>query len=347
MATFSTNQVRQLYVFTAVADDVKTTDVAGTIAAKADSSNLNLYFKYKGVENLMRSDLINIPSIDNFSTITCKRGSKQQYKLKKQKVGLDASVNGGLPIAGQDYILRIVFRQYIGMSDEDQYFKYGIVHAYTGMTAAQFYEQLAISLWKNFSRELVTLLQFEIAGKVVAGVKYDSANSKNVLIDSTGATIDASTATDVTISEVAQEWVLGIKEQVPVYFTLVPTSVLYNSDEVIWGKATDVTSTEVIKNGHKIADLEYFCMGERGDIYRNVGWPHTIPTKYLVDPTKEYDIMDIHYYTSGSNEGVQKSEKTITLVTEANTLTTSTSAMDTLIEKIKAVSSDITINWAD
>ena len=55
-------------------------------------------------------------------------------------------------------------------------------------------------------------------------------------------------------------------------------------------------------------------MGERGDIYRGVAFPHNIPTTYLVDPTIKYNVIDIHYAYVGNNEGVQKSEKTITLV---------------------------------
>ena len=55
-------------------------------------------------------------------------------------------------------------------------------------------------------------------------------------------------------------------------------------------------------------------MGERGDMYRQVGWPHNIPTTYLVDPAKAYCVFDIHYAYVGSNESVQKSEKTITIV---------------------------------
>ena len=55
-------------------------------------------------------------------------------------------------------------------------------------------------------------------------------------------------------------------------------------------------------------------MGERGDIYRNMGFPNVIPTTYLVDPTKEYHVLDISYYYAGPGEGAQKSEKTISIV---------------------------------
>ena len=67
-------------------------------------------------------------------------------------------------------------------------------------------------------------------------------------------------------------------------------------------------------------------MGERGDIYRGVGFPNNIPTTYLVDPSKTYYTFDIHYAYVGSNEAVQKSEKTITIVgsdkTKMNSLIT-------------------------
>jgi hypothetical protein len=56
-------------------------------------------------------------------------------------------------------------------------------------------------------------------------------------------------------------------------------------------------------------------MGERGDIYRNNGC-HNFHTEYLVDPSKEYYTLDIHYYTQLSNESVQKSEKDITIVSD-------------------------------
>lgn len=55
-------------------------------------------------------------------------------------------------------------------------------------------------------------------------------------------------------------------------------------------------------------------MGDRGDVYRNIGWPQVMNTKYLVDPSVPYDTIDIHYFYVGNNENPQKSEKDITIV---------------------------------
>lgn len=299
---FSTNQVRQLYVATDVkegAAHVLATDTVGTIALKTDNAKSHMYFEYRGVGGLVRSDLIDV---DKVLYAKATPASALARKLKKATVTLDATVNGGNPIAGQDYILRIVFRQYLGMSDEDQYQKYGMVHAHAGMTASDFYKTLAISLAKNFSRELVPLVKFKIGATEV------TPNTK--LADIAGA------ADSLVIEEVEQPWTLGIQEQVPVYFEVYPTTVTFNSDERIWGEVEmgDTGAANAIKDGKIIADLEYFCLGERADQYRNIGWSNAIPSKTLVDPTKEYHVLDIHYAYVGSNECVQKSEKDITIV---------------------------------
>lgn len=303
MATFSTNQVRQLYVAKALkTPHVLASDAAGSIAVKNDTAKNHLYFEYKGADNLMRSDLIDIKNI-LYAKAT--DADDMAHELKSVTVTLATDVNGGAPVAGQDYILRIVFRQYVGMSDEDQYFKYGMVHAYAGMTASDFYKKLALSLAKNFSREVVPLVKFTLTNSEDEAVPVDATTKESSLIE---------TYTALVIDEVEQPWRLGIMEQTPVYFTVQPTTITVNGDERIWGTVEDTDPAGTIDNGKKIADLEYFCMGERGDIYRGVGFPNNIPTTYLVDPTVKYNVIDIHYAYVGSNESVQKSEKTITLV---------------------------------
>lgn len=322
---YSVNQVRQLYVAKAFkSSHVLASDTAGSIAVKNDTAKNHLYFEYKGADNLMRSDLIDIKNI-LYAKAT--DANDMAHELKSVTVTLDTNVNGGAPVAGQDYILRIAFRQYVGMSDEDQYFKYGMVHAYAGMNADKFYKVLALSLAKNFSREVVPLIKIEVHSKATKSkVGFDSngymvvtpttkdngkSDTTNPYYDGTSAVV--SDIDSIRITEVEQPWRLGVMAQTPVYFTVQPVAVMVNGDERIWATVTEGTNG-TIGNGKKIADLEYFCMGERGDIYRNIGWPHNIPTTYLADPTKTYYTFDIHYAYVGNNESVQKSEKDITIV---------------------------------
>lgn len=310
MATFSTNQARQLYVSKALkTPNVLATDTVGSIAVKSDTSKEHMYFEYIGAGGLVRSDLMETASI---TKVKATDGNALAYSLAKYKMILDPSVNSGAPIGGQDYILRIAFRNYIGLSEEDQYSKYGAVHAVTGMTASDFYKTLAKSLVQNFSREEEGLLNFYLeTGGTVPGTVAGTPTLVNKYTDFTKLT---GTYTGIVIEEAPQEWILGVFQQLPVNFTVQPDTITYSGDEVIWGVVNKVTSTTKLNNGKKIADLEYFCMGERGDIYRNVGFPNVIRTKYLVDPDINYNVIDIQYSYQGNAEDVQKSNKVITLV---------------------------------
>ena len=341
MATFSTNQVRHLYVLKNFqeASSITSFKNAGETAIGATKDANDVFIKYIGMGGQVRTDLIPKSKVLSATLLT---KDKDRTPLKSVLVQLNAE-----PASGQDYILRIAFRQYFGMSDEDLYLKYGMVHAYAGMTSQVFYAKLAQSLAKNFSRELVKPLAFHLVvnsedkGEVTATskIKYDNTFKGTADFD---ATTDSYTG--IVIKEVDQkdEWVLGTKEQTPVYFTVQPTTIMVSGDELIWGKVTklaDDTSVDpkrYVGNGTKIADLEYFCMGERGDIYRNINWPNAIRTKYMVDPTKEYNIVDIHYYQDEGGENPQKSEKTITFVYDNDGLT------DTITNTLSRYGIDIT-----
>lgn len=394
--TFSTNQARHLYVVKDVATVTGTTP-AGTIEVAADAAKTHLYFKYNSPGGQVRSDLIDIKNVISAKSID---GVSQRRALKQVKVALDANyLKDGNALAGQDYILRIVINQFAGMSDTDQYFKYGMVKASANMTPEAFYRKLVESLNQNFSREVTKLLDIKldetkaskaldsntniivtavaagtegngvslevkvdtaavapvVTGKVVvltlatatatlgalkaaiAGVPAAAAivsvAGKNATIeDSTAVIAAAATVTEggettgVLLTEALQDWKLGVLAQVPVYFEAQPTVITSGGEEVIWGTATASASATYVTNGKNIADLEYFCMGERGDQYRNVGFPYVIDTTYLVDPTVEYSSLNIHYAYVGSGEGVQKSERDITLVgskTDINTIAAS------------------------
>lgn len=383
MATFSTNQVRQLYVAKALGT-VDAAAAVGTIEAKSDTAKSHLYFKHMGNGGQVRSDLIDIK---NIAYAKATDADKMARDLAKYKLSLDANVNSGNPIAGQDYIVRIAFRNFVGLSEEDQYFKYGAVHAVTGMTAEQFYQILLASLEKNMSREASKLLNISLAGvkatvtmttntglvvtanevgtagnnlkfaiddvaaaaeevtvatasgvttitvsltaakksyaDVIRLVAADAEASALITVTGTAATeaavetakaLTTGSTTGIYIEEAEQPWYLGTMPVARLNFTVMPTTVNDGTEERIWGVVTEQTPTTKVQNGKEIADLEFFAMGERGDQYRMKGWPNVIPTKYLVDSTIKYNVIDIQYAYQGPGEDIQKSQKTITLV---------------------------------
>ena len=206
------------------------------------------------------------------------------------------------------------------------------------MTASDFYKKMAFSIVKNMSREAVEFVTVELLSSDSDG----NIKSKVVRVpfkesDFTGTYIGIKIR-----EELGSGWLLGTKQLKRNTFSVGFGEVLDDTDYKIWGRV-GYGQGSVITDGLKVADMEYFFMGERGDQYRMVGFPDYVPTKYLVDPTKEYDLINIHYFYTGSNESSQKSEKDIILAvpTSASNQTTNdiVAAINALIK-----ASGVTIN---
>ena len=294
MGVFSTNQNRQMYVATAQKESVAKTDAAGTIAVKSNTAKTEMYFNYVGADKtVMRSDLIKVDSI-MYAKAT--PAADLKLKLKSVKVSLAGNL-----IPGEDYILRINIQQAFGKGDDTTYQKFGAVRATSGMNAEAFWKAMKQSLDRNFSKELTKWFTFT--------AEEDG----------------------LTIAEVEQPWVAGKTPKENVHFDIVNCYVKDSAGvEVEAYTIAKPTYTPEAKNGHVIVDQEIFYMGERGDQYRQVGWPKNIDTMYLAKADIDYCAIDIHYAFVDSNEGVQKSEKDIYIVGEKATI----NALVTEINKV-------------
>lgn len=328
MATFSINQVRQLYVAKAVKNNATSLATVGDIVPKVDTAKTTLYFKYVSPAGIVSSDKIDIANI-MYAKATS--SDALAHKLVRYSVTLDTDV-ASAPVVGQNYILKLAFRQYIGLSEEDQYFKYGEVIPKSEMTASNFYKKMAISLAKNLgnkteSTPLVNIYLISATTETSTEVPVTSATKESDLA--------ATNYNQIIIEEAEQPWVLGMMPQAFISFTPQSLTITVNGEERLWAKTEVVAPKKTVPDGHLMADLEYFCMGARGDIYRGMGYPNTIKTTYLVDPKAIYDTLDIHYFCTGSNESVQKSEKTITLIAVNDG---SHAAMNALIKAINSAS---------
>ena len=338
MGNFSVNQVRHLYVVNSVTPETGVSAAALKTAVSGLSSKgasllvndvnpisgkpTHMYLIQKGAGGIVRSDLIPMDKILNAKKTT---STQLQHPLVLQKVVLDSTVNGGAPYAGQTYILNVLLRNYIGLGDEDTLQKFGMVYAYAGMTASQFYVRMAVSLAQNIGREETVPFSIYLGTTGTEATDVISANKVGKLskeADFTG------TYTCLYVEQTEQDWELGMMAQEFVNVYLAPNTVTISGEDLCWGVVTTETPVKVVPDGHKIADLEYFCMGARGDDYRMMGYPNIIKTEYMVDPTGLYDVIDIHYYMDEGNENPQKSERTITFVGSAAVITTLTAAID-------------------
>ena len=136
MPTFSTNQVKHLYVAKAVDANL---DTVGDIKFAAAGDN-EVVFKYAGNDGVVRSDIINLDKL-----IYAKA-----FKASASDVYLDgAYVACGSAVANQQYILKVIIDSFSSLSEEDKGFIFAEYTAKSGDAAKNILAGLAVNLAKN------------------------------------------------------------------------------------------------------------------------------------------------------------------------------------------------------
>lgn len=304
----SDNQFRNLYVMKAYKDSESALVAVGDLTLKVDTAKSNVYLVYKDTEDTITSDLI---SIKNLLYAKSTKAADMARTLNSQSVTINEN-----PVSGQDYVLNVEVRNFVALGDDSTHIKFGAVHAVKGMTKSDFYKTMAVNLAKNLSREPSPILNILLTkNDSAASGKKDSEvavllNGKMQNLANLTAT---ETYTNIIIDEVEQPWRRGVARVEPVNFNTTCGTILMDGDDVIWGTVEKKTGEE-IQNGKQIADMEWFYHGTRGDIYREATYPDNFDFKPLVDETKAYSTLDIHFAYVGPGVEVAKSERTITVV---------------------------------
>lgn len=318
----SDNQFRNLYVMNTYKTSESTLAAVGDLTLKVDNAKSNVYLVYKDTEDTITSDLI---SIKNLLYAKSTKATDMARTLNSQSVTLNAN-----PISGQDYVLNVEIRNFVALGDDSTHIKFGAVHAVKDMTKSNFYKTMALNLAKNLSREPSPILNVSLTKHNTTGNSGSGSDTKvEVLLNGKIQKLAALTATesytDIIIDEVEQPWRRGVAQVEPVNFNTTCGTILMDGDDVIWGTVEKKTGDK-IQNGKQIADMEWFYHGTRGDIYREATYPDNFDFKPLVDETKAYSTLDIHFAYVGPGVEVAKSERTITIVcataTELNNLIT-------------------------
>ena len=304
----SDNQFRNLYVMKAYKDSESALAAVGDLTLNVDTAKSNVYLVYKDTEDTITSDLI---SIKNLLYAKSTKAADMARTLNSQSVTINEN-----PVSGQDYVLNVEVRNFVALGDDSTHIKFGAVHAVKGMTKSDFYKAMAVNLAKNLSREPSPILN-------VLLTKNDSTASGKkdpevaVLLNGKMQNLANLTATEtyinIIIDEVEQPWRRGVAQVEPVNFNTTCGTVLVDGNDVIWG-TVEKEEGDPINNGKQIADMEWFYHGTRGDIYREATYPDNFDFKPLVDETKAYSTLDIHFAYVGPGVEVAKSERTITVV---------------------------------
>lgn len=302
----SDNQFRNLYVMKTYKASESALAAVGDTTLKVDTAKNSMYLVYKDTEDNLTSDIIDLK---NLLYVKSTKAADMARKLNSQSVTLNED-----PISGQDYVLNVEVRNFVALGDDSTHIKFGAVHAVKGMTKSDFYKAMALNLAKNFSREVSPILNVSLN-------KYNSTGTTNtkvaVLVNGKMQNLAALTSTEtytsIIIDEVEQPWRRGVAQVEPVNFNTTCGTVLVDGNDVIWG-TVEKEEGDPINNGKQIADMEWFYHGTRGDIYREATYPDNFDFKSLVDETKAYSTLDIHFAYVGPGVEVAKSERTITVV---------------------------------
>lgn len=314
MATFSTNAVRQVIVAKA-ADDVDVIDVATGTTAAAGAEKF--YITYKNIYGeVMHSDIIDKDRVRNYAAKAFEAASPRTITIKVNKDELAANT---------EYSLRVMIREVMSGSQEDQ--MTGVVSYTTSSSADP--DALSKEVCEGLVNELNKMYGAEFLSNGVnrSSFRYNKLN---------WPVLEAAASTDtITVTEIANDlkpWIIG-KVQLREYnFDIYPNPVISitstgntNFESFDWLDTTDVDPGMYSKtvggslghgNGKVAADLEYFYHGDLGDFYREVGYPMNITTKYMVDPTAQYDTLDLAFFYRGEATSPQASEKQLLILCE-------------------------------
>lgn len=278
---FSTNQVIQLYVLDTATAPVKVETAGGIqyVITHADGK----------VET---TDLIK----NVIGTASVVAATSDMAALKEAAITIDPN----LVVAGQEYVIALTFR---GYSNEDTYHKVFATKA-KSTTLADIYKDLALNAWLQRGVEVEPLYDIYVGGtKIETKAALEAADFSNGFV----------------IKEAKPHWKLGsfteATSTIEIGTSPVWVSGTERNDWLVDGNGDPVKfedeATPSIPNTHKLADLEYFAKGERGNSNSLACWPDNIEPDLYVDKTDGtgYAVLTVHYAFVGSNDEVQKSER--------------------------------------
>lgn len=326
MANFNTNQTRHFYVAKAIDSSVAT---PGDINLGTTATG-EFFFTYRNADGLLtRSDLIRANSVRSLKKAVA---ADMDIKLMASTITLASSVDLSNNI-GKAFNLVINLRQFMSYDASDSIAFTATVVADSTNTAddADFYTALAKAIALAMPKLPEAPFKIFLDGNEV------TKNTSDSDLSSYGASADS-----VVLVPAPQKWIRGKMSNEPLELDIVSSLRSSNTEDIAWADIdvapSEITDNEVISSSYKIADLEYFALGERGDVYRGSFWPNNYEPTYMVDVAKQYDMVSIEYYWQGGAENVQKSPRLLEIACEiSGSGSQASSVAEDIISAVEAV----------
>jgi len=93
---------------------------------------------------------------------------------------------------------------------------------------------------------------------------------------------------------------------------LKATIVCKTEDTGVTAVIADV-SVDATDNGKEIANIEWFDLGNTGDIYRGMGYPNNIDSSYVAVTTDNYSVYELAYFTERTSAPGDKQRATLSI----------------------------------
>lgn len=189
---------------------------------------------------------------------------------------------GEAVIPGERYVVRVSYPEILGAGVESWATQTAVYTAKDDDAPTAVYTALVAQLAKTLPAQL----EAKVADGVVILPKVNTANYKR-----------------------------GINPVVVPEFAVSTSQVVKKGEESTWATITDSKSAASINGSFKLADMEYFALGECGDEYRQMGWPNVIHTEYKINPSDlaNYDVLVVHYGFKGDNANSHLAEKDLVI----------------------------------
>lgn len=202
------------------------------------------------------------------------------------------SVTADKVIGGENYIVRVSYPEVFGAGKESWTTKTAVAQLKAGVAVSEIVDAIK----EQFD---ATLPEFITVG-----------------VDGTELTL--------TANPDMAGYKRGFRPVVVPDFEVSVNTVAEEGEDVQWAEITVGKAADLVVSGaFKLADMEYFALGERGDEYRQMGWPAvTYDADYKVDTNKTYDVLVVHYAFAGSNDQSHLSEKDLIIAAPRGVLDT-------------------------
>ena len=334
MQNFNTNQTRHFYVASSVSEiSGYATDSAvsgmsnGDLKLMKAADKSYVAFLYKNADGLItRSDTIDPKKIVSLKNTDV---ADLATKLMAHTITIDG-ITMSNDYVGKVFTLSV---KTLGLVDYDASDGITITASVTGdatntASASAFYKDMAMAIAKALPKFDKQYPLF----KVFVGTTEVTAATTTI----------SGTATSIILVEAAQKYVRGKLSGEPVPFVVSSRLKLNNYEDIPWAKdvtaASNITGNTTVSPAYALADLEYFALGERGDMYRGFNFPNDYTPTYMINPTASLSgtrIITIEYYWNGNAENVQKSPRMIQIACPTAGATTIYNAIDEIINPSK------------